>query len=192
MCMQCNDIPRNESTDDGFWRKIFIVPCPSKFISKEEDLYKLENPEKFKYHFKAENQEHLYSEWAPYFLYILFERYKSLKKNSFKFPVPDAVKIAGKTYQEEASTYTQFFNEKIEEAPGYKIDSTTLYNEFQLFVGRDFKTQKSLFIKQIERFLGKPKGRNKEFLNFKLYGSSGEPINDDVNNDGNNDTTDND
>jgi len=181
MMMQCNDIPRNESTDDGFWRKIFIIPCPSKFIYKEEDLYKLNDPVKFPFHFKAENQEHLYSDWAPYFLYLLFERYKELKRCNYKFNVPDNVRIAVKEYQEEASTYTQFFNEKIVEAPGYKISSNTLYTEFQLFVGRDFKTQKPLFLKQMERFIGKAKGRNKEYHNFKLFGSSGDPIDNESN-----------
>ena len=176
MTMQCNDIPRNESTDDGFWRKICVVKCLAKFVIKEDDMYKLDDPEKFPYHFKAENQEHLYPEWAPYFLYMLFERYKVLKDNNFKFNIPDEVNAAVKEYQEEASTYTQFFNDKIEEAPGCKVDATTLYNEFQLFVGRDFKTQKSIFIKQMERYIGKPKGRNKEFNGFKLHGTSGDPI----------------
>ena len=176
MMMQCNDIPRNESTDDGFWRKMFIIPCPAKFISKEDDMYKLNDPVKFPFHFKAESQEDLYVEWAPYFLYLLFERYKALKSCDFKFNVPDKVKIAVKEYQEEASTYTQFFNDKIIEAPGYKIDSNTLYSEFQIFVGRDFRTQKSLFLKQMERYIGKPKGRNKDFHNFKLFGSSGDLI----------------
>jgi len=176
MMMQCNDIPRNESTDDGFWRKICVVKCPSKFVIKAEDMYKLDDPEKFPYHFKAENQENLYNEWAPYFLYMLFERYKVLKSNKFKFNIPDEVNAAVKEYQEEASTYTQFFNDKVVEAPGYKIDATTLYNEFQLFVGRDFKTQKTIFIKQMERYIGKPKGRSKEFFGFKLHGTSGDPV----------------
>ena len=176
MMMQCNDIPRNESTDDGFWRKICVVKCPSKFVIKQEDMYKLDDPEKFPYHFKAENQENLYNEWAPYFLYMLFERFKVLKSNKFKFNIPDEVNAAVKEYQEEASTYTQFFNDKVVEAPGYKIDATTLYNEFQLFVGRDFKTQKTIFIKQMERYIGKPKGRSKEFFGFKLHGTSGDPV----------------
>jgi len=107
---------------------------------------------------------------------MLFERFKVLKDNNFKFNTPDEVNAAVKEYQEEASTYTQFFNDKIEEAPGYKVDATTLYNEFQLFVGRDFKTQKSMFIKQMERYIGKPKGRSKEFIGFKLHGTSGDPI----------------
>ena len=176
MMMQCNDIPRNESTDDGFWRKICVVKCPSKFVIKAEDIYKLDDPEKFPYHFKAENQEHLYNEWAPYLLYMLFERYKVLKSNNFKFNIPDEVNAAVKEYQEEASTYTQFFNDKVEEAPGCKIEATILYNEFQLFVGRDFKTQKNIFIKQMERYIGKPKGHPKTFIGFKLHGTSGDPI----------------
>ena len=176
MSMLCNDIPRNESTDDGFWRKIFVIPMPSKFISREEDMYKLNDPEKYPYHFKAENQEHLYKTWAPYLLYIFFERYKALKENDFKITIPDQVKIAIKEYMDEASTYTQFFNDKIIECPGYKIDANTLYSEFQLFVGRDFKTQKPIFLKQMERFLGKPKGRSKEFHGFKIHGSSGDLI----------------
>jgi P4 family phage/plasmid primase-like protien len=180
MMMQCNDIPRNESTDDGFWRKMFIIPCPSKFVSKEEDMYKINDPVKFPFHFKAENQECFYTEWAPYLLYLLFERYKVLKRHGYKFNVPDKVKIAVKEYQEEASTYTQFFNDKIVEAPGYKIDSNTLYSEFQIFVGRDFRTQKSLFLKQMERYIGKPKGRNKDYHNFKLFGSSGDLIESDT------------
>ena len=35
---------------------------------------------------------------------------------------------------------------------------------------------KTLFLKQMERYIGKGKGRNKEFYNFKLFGSSGDPI----------------
>ena len=176
MFLQCNDIPRNESTDDGFWRKIFIIPMESKFVYKEEDLYKLNDSAKFPNHFQAMDQEHLYKDWAPYFLYLLFERFKALKANDFKFPIPNKVKIATKQYQEEASTYTQFFNEKLEEVPGYKIDATTLYEEFMRFVGRDFKTHKPTFLKQIERHLGKPKGKNKEYHGFRIFGTPGEPI----------------
>ena len=178
MSMLCNDIPRNDTTDDGFWRKIFVIPMVAKFIIREEDMYKLNDPEKYPYHFKAENQEHLYKDWAPYFLYMLFERYKALKENGLKINIPDQVKIAIKEYMDEASTYTQFFNDKIIEAPGYKIDANNLYSEFQVFVGRDFKTQKPLFLKQMERFLGKPKGRNKEFYGFKIHGSNGDLIED--------------
>jgi P4 family phage/plasmid primase-like protien len=178
--LQCNDIPRNETTDDGFWRKIFVIIMEAKFITKEDDMYKLDDPVKFPNHFKGLDQSHLYKEWAPYFLYLLFERFKVLKTYDFKFPIPNKVKLATKIYQEEASTYTQFFNEKIEEAPGYKIDAGTLYSEFQAFVGRDFKTHKPTFLKQMERFIGKPRGgtNKKEYHGFKIYGTTGETIED--------------
>ena len=176
MILMCNDIPRNESTDDGFWRKIFIVPCKAKFVSKDEDMYKLRDPVKYPFHFMAEHQEHLYGQWAPYFLYMLFERFKVLKRNNFKYPIPEQVKMAVKEYQDEASTYSDFFRTRIEEAPGFKISANELYTEFQLYVGRDFRTQKAFFLKQIERFMGKPKGRNKDFVNFKIHGTSGNLI----------------
>lgn len=174
--LQCNDIPRNESTDDGFWRKIYIVPCESKFILKDEDLYKLQDQVKFPSHFLGTDQAHLYKDWAPYFLYLLFERYKSLKANEFKFQVPEKMKSATKQYQEEASPYTQFYHDKMEEFPGYKVDAATLYQEFQQFVGRDFKTAKPTFLKQMERIIGKPRGKNKEYYGFRIFGTSGEPI----------------
>jgi phage/plasmid-associated DNA primase len=176
MFLQCNDIPRNESTDDGFWRKIFIVPCESKFVIKDEDMHKLNDPVKFPYHFKGQDQSHLYKDWAPYLLYLLFERFKELKDNDFKYPVPEKMKVATKQYMEEASTYTQFFREKLEEAPGYKVDAATLYLEFQQFVGRDFKTHKPTFLKQMERVIGKPKGKNKEYFNYRISGTTGEQM----------------
>lgn len=176
MFLQCNDIPKNETTDDGFWRKIFIVPCEAKFVIKDEDLYKLADPVKYPNHFLGQDQSHLYKEWAPYFLYLLFERYKELKLNNFKYPVPDKMKVATREYQEEANIYSDFFNQKVEEAPGYKVDSNSLYVEFQQFIARDFKTNKSTFLKQMERIIGKPKGKNKEYHGFKIVGTSGEPI----------------
>ncbi len=176
MFLQCNDIPKNETTDDGFWRKIFIVPCEAKFVIKDEDLYKLNDPIKFPNHFLGQDQSHLYKEWAPYFLYLLFERYKELKTNGFKYPVPDKMKIATREYQEEANIYSDFFNQKVEECPGYKVDSSSLYVEFQQFIARDFKTTKSTFLKQMERIIGKPKGKNKEYHGFRIVGTSGEAI----------------
>jgi len=174
--LQCNDIPNNESTDDGFWRKIFIVPCESKFILKDEDMYKLNDPVKFPNHFLGCDQAHLYKDWAPYFLYLLFERYKVLKDAGFRFPVPEKMKAATRNYQEEASPYTQFFHDKLEEVPGYKVDAATLYSEFQAFVGRDFKTQKPVFLKQMERMIGKPRGKKKEYYGFRIFNTPGELI----------------
>lgn len=176
MFMQCNDIPNNDSTDDGFWRKIFIIPCPSKFIFRSEDMYKTEDTVKYPYHFKAENQEHLYKQWAPYLLHMLFLRFLELKRNKFAINEPDIIKLALRNYKDEASPFIQFFNDKIEAKPGYKVDCNTVYAEFQLFAGRTNKVPKNVFIKQMERLMGIPKGRNKEYDNFRLFGTEGDLI----------------
>jgi len=173
---ECNDIPRTESLTDGFFDKILIIPFESKFITNNEELYKLDNPIKYSNHFKAINQIDLYKTWAPYFLYLLFQRYIELKENSFKFSVPEKIKAATRQYQEEASPYIQFYNDKIEEADGFKVNADLLYQEFKQFVGRDFKTQKPTFLKQIERLIGKPEGKNKEYLGFRIFGTTGQPI----------------
>ena len=39
-----------------------------------------------------------------------------------------------------------------------------------------FYKPRSLFIKQMERYIGKPKGQPKTFIGFKLHGTSGDPI----------------
>lgn len=176
MFLQCNDIPKNETTDDGFWRKIYIVPCDAKFITNEDYLYKLDDPIKYPNHFRGQDQSHLYKSWAPYFLYLLFERYKELKACDYKYPIPDKMKAATKEYQDEANIYTDFFNQKMEEAPNCKVDSTTLYTEFQQFIGRDFKTNKATFLKQMERIIGRPKGKYKDYHGFKIVGTTGEPL----------------
>ena len=71
---------------------------------------------------------------------MLFERYKVLKSNNFKFNIPDEVNAAVKEYQEEASTYTQFFNDKIEEAKQLKlILQTQLDNNLNIVLKNDSK-----------------------------------------------------
>lgn len=172
--LKCNDIPITEIISDGFLDKILIIPCESKFISK--DLHKLTDSRKFPNHFRATEQTHFYNDWAPYFLFMLFRRYKDLKTNNFKFPIPDKINAATRQYQEEASPYIQFYNDKIEEASGYKVAAATLYQEFQQFVGRDFKTQKPIFLKQMERMIGKPRGEKKDFYGFRIFGTEGEKI----------------
>ena len=138
--------------------------------------YKLNDSVKYPNHFIGLDQSHMYKDWAPYFLYLLFERYKALKDNNFKYSTPDKITIATRKYQDEANMYTDFFNQKVEEAPGYKVDLITLYTEFQQFVGRDFKTIKSTFMTQMERLIGKAKGKTKEYHGFRILGTTGEQI----------------
>jgi phage/plasmid-associated DNA primase len=177
--LKCNEIPRTEIITDGFLDKIIIIPFESKFIVKPEEYYKIENKINYPNHFLGcDNAElyNLYEDWAPYFLYLLFERYKVLKDVGLKFLFPEKVKAATRQYVEEASPYTQFYYKKIEVAPGYKVNVNELYQEFQQFVGRDFKTQKSIFLKQMERIIGKPRGKMQVYYGYNIFGRTGELI----------------
>ena len=43
------------ATDDGVWRKVRVVKkCKSKFITRLADRYKLDDPQKYPYHFMGE------------------------------------------------------------------------------------------------------------------------------------------
>jgi phage/plasmid-associated DNA primase len=174
--LKCNEIPNTEIISDGFLGKIIIIPFESKFIVKAEEHHKLLDKVKYPNHFIGNNQSHLFTEWAPYLLYLLFERYKILKESSFKFPMPEKIKAVIRLYQEEASPYIQFFHDKLEKKSGYKVDAATLYTEFQAFVGRDFKTQKPIFLKQMECMIGKPYGKQKEYYGYRIFGTEDELI----------------
>lgn len=175
MIMMCNDIPNNESTDDGFWRKIFVVGMESKFILKEEDMWKLNDPDRFPNHYKAiHGIEKRYDEWAPYLLHMLFERFILLKNknNDFKYNVPDKVRAATEKYKSEASSYTRFFNERVVASPEDSVDMNTLFAEYKMFLGNEEKPKKNDFIKQIVRnFPNPPVGIKKVFNGYKINDS---------------------
>lgn len=157
MGMMCNDIPEMPSTDDGVWRKVYVVPFESKFITKNEDMFKIDHPS-YPYHFKAENKEHLYPIWAPYLLRILFERFKIISETNFHYPIPHRVREATRKYQMESNIYSQFFSECIQPRPGYKLTQNDIFLRFKDYTTTNnysCKINKKTFMTQIERFIGK-------------------------------------
>jgi P4 family phage/plasmid primase-like protien len=157
MGMMCNDIPEMPSTDDGVWRKVYVIPFESKFVIKDEDMHKIGKKE-FPYHFKAESKEHLYPTWAPYLLRMLFDRYKVIAANGFRYPIPESVKQATRKYQMESNIYSQFFSERIVARPGYTVGYGEVFMAFKEFAAAGnyaCKINRKTFYQQIERFLGK-------------------------------------
>jgi P4 family phage/plasmid primase-like protien len=179
--MACNDIPDMPSTDDGIWRRVRCIPFASKFILNKADLYKLKDPVKYPNHFKADNNlEKKYKLWAPYFLYMLFDRFKKIKENSFVYDIPDNVKEATNKYKAESNIYEQFFNEKIKEKPGYCISKQSAFKEFKNFVtdnNAEIKPTNRDFFKNIARFIGEPNKFTKKFNNF-IIGDIGDKMDD--------------
>ena len=178
MMMQCNDIPEMNATDDGVWRKVRVVKCKSKFITRLADRYKLDDPQKYPYHFMGETIDtDVYKTWAPYFLKMLFERHKKLAKQNFRYKEPDEVIQATNEYKSEANIFEQFNKEIINYAPGYYTTVQNAYEQFRTFVSQnDSKNvaSRKIFITQIEKFIGKP-DKNQRFINYK-FGDSGDPL----------------
>jgi phage/plasmid-associated DNA primase len=158
MGMMCNDIPEMPSTDDGVWRKVYVIPFVSKFIVKDDEKFKLTRPADFPNHFPAENKEQLYPTWAPYLLRMLFHRYCEISRNNFYYSVPETVTETTRKYKMESNIYSQFFTECLTYSPGCSIPQTDLFTHFREYVtagNYNSKVNKKTFITHIERFVGK-------------------------------------
>lgn len=181
MFMMCNDIPEMPATDDGIWRKVRVIPCESKFVVKEADMYKLNEPDKYPNHFKGSNDlnEELYKKWAPYFLKMLFDNYKNLHAKNFRFRIPDKVLEATKQYKANSNMFETYYKDRINLKPGYSTHEGDAYQDFKAYVIQNSLGQpvsKKNFVSQIERFVGKVSS-NKRFINY-TFGDRGEAMND--------------
>lgn len=179
MFMMCNDIPEMPATDDGVWRKIRVVPFESKFVTKVEDSYKLDDPEKFPNHFKGDNSltDEKYARWAPVFLERLFNNYKYLHSINFCFNIPSKVLEATENYKANANMYEVYFRDRIKHSPGYHTTESDAYLDFKNYISQNnfgIAPNRKVFICQIEKFIGKITG-GKFFKNYR-FGDYGVPM----------------
>ncbi len=114
--MNCNEKPEIPSTDGGTLRRLLVIPFNSKFLEANDvEAYKINNPD-YPNYYPADTRlqdPRFIKELAPYFLTILFERYKLLKQNDFNFPEPDAISIEKQAYIDTGSVFAGFVAAKI-------------------------------------------------------------------------------
>lgn len=180
MFMMCNDIPEMPATDDGVWRKIRVVPYESKFVTKLEDLYKLDDPEKFPNHFKGDNSltDEKYAKWAPVFLERLFENYQYLKSINFEYNIPAKVLEATENYKANANMYEVYFRDRVKHTPGYCTTESDAYGDFKNYISQNnfgFAPNRKVFVCQIEKFIGNISSGSRVFKNYK-FGDCGVPM----------------
>lgn len=172
MIMMCNDIPEMPATDDGVWRKVRVVPCESKFVTKKEDMYKLNEPDKYPNHFKGDGKlgVEIYKKWAPYFIKMLLDNYKYLKTVNFTYKIPDKVLEATKKYKSSSNVYESYWNDRINLVPGYETSEVDAYADFKFYMSQNNLGQpvsRKFFTTQIEKFIGKSNS-NKKYVNYKF------------------------
>lgn len=174
--MACNDIPEMDSTDEGIWRRVKVIPYKAKFVSPDD--YKLKNKKKYPKHYpKDPTIKEKLDGWAPYFLFKLWQKYLDLCKNKFDVfednNIPDEVKRATKDYKKESNIYEQFFENKCEEKAGWRQNVNEVFSEFKRYNHEnDYnkKVSKTSFLTQMQRFMGKPTsvGREKYFVDHTI------------------------
>lgn len=84
MCMVNTEVNEMPQIDDaGLKRRVRVIHYPSRFVDAND--LKLANPTTYPNHFRRDYDIHRkVKEWAPFFLEMLFERYKTLKANGFR------------------------------------------------------------------------------------------------------------
>jgi P4 family phage/plasmid primase-like protien len=147
--MSCNDIPELDSNDDAIFRRIIVIPYISTFVDVGDK--KLKNPDKFKNHYPKDysiNEDKM-KKWAPYFLYLLWQRYIDLHRENFKQLLvsnrPDAVSKATEEYKIQSNMFSNFIAEYIEYDIAKKQGFKEIFAEFKSYassIDGKFKSNK--------------------------------------------------
>jgi phage/plasmid-associated DNA primase len=118
LMVQCNEPPRVPGHDEATWNRIRILDFESKFVTPMKlEKYPVPATKEEQY---AQKRFHANLDFgrkipalAPVFLWMLFERYKIVKRNPIA--EPKEVRISTSLYRALNDTYLQFIQERIEE-----------------------------------------------------------------------------
>lgn len=179
--MFCNDLPKMANTDEGILRRLRVIPYVSKFVDPNSP--KLKNTKRYPNHYPKDITLHKTMEsWPPYFLSMLWNRYKILKANNFDDlndnNRPAVVEEAINNYKSEMNVISTFVNSCMAETTGRHQSVREVYAAFKTFIaetGVSKKISQQLFIGQIAHFIGKPKKVKKVdyFIDWVVVGDDG-------------------
>lgn len=191
--LACNQIPNVDQTGEAFWRRFTFLPFVSKFVDENDD--KLQNPDKYEYHFERDYEiDEKMKKWAPYALIMFWNRYKDIANKNFEFAKykPALVIKQSEEYRENSSPIEKFIKEIIVKTNDYITLSSTVRQVFQrymLFTDKNannkkqlekelFSVLKSEFAGEqsyivnrdgfIEDIMGKGRRNTKCFVGFKI------------------------
>ena len=175
--MSCNDIPELDSNDFGIFRRILVFPYVSTFCFANDK--RLKNPKKFKNHYECDltlDQNKL-EKWAPYFLYLLWQRYIDLHSKNFE-PLnennrPDIIQEATEEYKKQSNMYSNFIREQVEFNTDRKQSFQEIFAEFKIYAtsaDKSFKFKRNVCEKNLERdLMNMGAEKNKENNTLMMY-----------------------
>ena len=128
----CNDKPEIGSTDEGTWRRIRVSPYVSKFCDYSDA--RLDNPTKYKNHFvKDYSIKTKFGNWKEVFLNELIIRFKKLKDNDFKIPLPKIVQNAIDEYKSGYNIYEGFKKDCLIKTAGERLTIGEAFDTFKQY-----------------------------------------------------------
>lgn len=125
LCISFNNKPSVKSSDDGFWRRVLLVPFEQKFWEPDDPL----RPEGGKVKNKALRDE-LRAE-ASGILNWMLDGYLMWKESGLQ--VPDKIRAAVDEYRSEANPLLQFFRAWCDRGTTYSIAAADLYDAYVLW-----------------------------------------------------------
>ena len=176
--MGCNDIPDLDSNDAAIFRRIIVFHYIRTYVDANDE--RLKNPDKFPNHYPRDstlNSDKL-RKWAPYFLYLLWQRYIDLHRENFKQLNPSnrplGVQKATNEYKKQSNIFSNFMDENIKFDTNKKQEFKQIYSEFKTYainIDGKFKsnrqTEKNLH-REIVKLGGEKKRENGEFVYYYI------------------------
>lgn len=123
LCIAFNNKPSVRSADNGFWRRVLLVPFDQTFVDADE--IKSYPGAKLK---DKELREKLMPE-LPGILNWLIDGYLDWRERGLL--IPDKVRAAVAEYRAEANPILQFLNDWCEEKSGLSISATRIYEAYR-------------------------------------------------------------
>jgi len=139
MHLLCNDIPYIPPNDSGTARRMEIIEFKSKFCDKPDP----KNPFEFPIDKEISNKIQL---WKEYFMSYLIEKYKDYKKEGVSPPI-EVVKFTTE-HQKDCDLYADFIDTHIKVMPGRDVCINFLMEEFKMWFGEEFGSQKPMLSKK--------------------------------------------
>ena len=147
MHLLCNDIPYVPPNDSGTARRMEIIPFKSKFCDKPDP----ENQYEFPIDKEISNKIQL---WKEYFMSYLIEKYKDYKKEGVS-PPNEVIKFTME-HQKDCDLYGDFIDTHIKKFTGRDVCINFLMEEFKMWFGEEFGSQKPMLSKkEFKKYLEK-------------------------------------
>lgn len=125
----CNNLPNIKSDDDGTWRRIKVIPFPSKFFKKSDAPRSVRKNGLGKNQFWADNalSEKL-PEWKEMFMGMLIDYYRKYRANGLIHPKIVTQETA--SYRKKCDIYQDFIGDYLEKTdePKHTISVTNLHD----------------------------------------------------------------